>query len=844
MATTYANPPQDTTPLDTIDHTIIPIGGNNLNPTLFAQVGTDATLWNKAFPYRFQILEQDPIKGLMNTGRYFDLPIPPEALEINTPFAINTSVTLNGIIEQHNAFPLLNIFLRGSTGVLNKLNVRTGSNQLPAKGILAGTINAVNAFAKDIKSLNAQPGPNTAIYSPSLIGNTDFSGSGQSLSDAVTGAVNASLAGTGYSRFLALRNFLESYAILKKQQAYQGYRLAFTTYKDQYSYICTPKMFRMVRSAESPFEFKYEIQLESWQRIKADQIKPNFSGQHRASQANNSTWQNILKYVQLGLTLLNDLSGIISGVISDVQGILNVVREISLFLKNLVGVALQAADMPAVIVNNLKNAILASINNIATATAGSNGQFPSSQQVQADYQACLRWWTTQQMVNPIVINGPVNNMLRTNVDYIFENPSQHYGFFNSIALNSLNNMTSAIQAQINTEIQNVSAYSVVDFKNAVATLQNASNVYAQAVGASDPTYIETYQLGSVNQIRDTPTDDDYAVLNTINDMIIQTNNIIAALQSNTNITTPQAVTFVANLANQAGIPFDIPLSKYPIPFPYGGTLEMIAQNYLGDPDKWIEIATLNGLRSPYVDEIGFLLDLTTNGNNDTITVADVSNLILGQTVWIGSNTVPVQSRSILAINNLSPDSWSVTLDGPDDLGILKTSDNAYLHAFLPFTVNSQGFVAIPSQNPPVGASDPVSRNDQISVAQQIFDAAGTDLLIDSDNDLIITQNGDCRLSQGVQNIIQTLKILIELPRGSLLHHPTIGVNLVGGSLADLSATDIASTIKTAIDQDGFFSNWTYSVTVKVDSNWANVTINLNVSNVQQLLPITFKLNIN
>ena len=64
--------------------------------------------------------------------------------------------------------------------------------------------------------------------------------------------------------------------------------------------------------------------------------------------------------------------------------------------------------------------------------------------------------------------------------------------------------------------------------------------------------------------------------------------------------------FVSALAATSDIAFTIPNSKIQVPVPFGLTMEQIAMRYLGDPQLWLEIATLNDLREPYIDENGFV----------------------------------------------------------------------------------------------------------------------------------------------------------------------------------------------------------------------------------------------
>jgi hypothetical protein len=89
-----------------------------------------------------------------------------------------------------------------------------------------------------------------------------------------------------------------------------------------------------------------------------------------------------------------------------------------------------------------------------------------------------------------------------------------------------------------------------------------------------------------------------------------------------------ALAFWQGQAALSNINFTKPDSKIAVPFPYKITLEQLSATYLGSPERWIEIAALNGLQAPYVDEEGFSYKLTANGSANQITIGSADNLYI------------------------------------------------------------------------------------------------------------------------------------------------------------------------------------------------------------------------
>jgi len=264
----------------------------------------------------------------------------------------------------------------------------------------------------------------------------------------------------------------------------------------------------------------------------------------------------------------------------------------------------------------------------------------------------------------------------------------------------------------------------------------------------------------------------------------------------------------------------------------------MATTYLGDPNRWMEIATVNGLRAPYVDETGFILPLVSNGSTNEVVVSDVTNLTIGQSVWLSSKTKPTTKRQILEILKLSPVSWKLKLSGDSDLAIYTTADTAEIQSFLPHTVNSQMMLYIPSQNPVTGGDTPVKSLEGVSDLETLLDVGGVDALLDEDGDLVIGSDGSGKYAAGLLNIIQQIKLLLTTEKGSVTQHPTFGNTiLIGGSVSDATAKDIAVKVKNTIKSDSVFGTWKSSVQVNLTSTAAEINLVLEIPNTSQYVPV-------
>jgi hypothetical protein len=318
-------------------------------------------------------------------------------------------------------------------------------------------------------------------------------------------------------------------------------------------------------------------------------------------------------------------------------------------------------------------------------------------------------------------------------------------------------------------------------------------------------------------------------------------NRLVATNNNDPQSKIKSIELMAGLATRSGIAFQIPRSKFPVPFPYGSTLEMVAQQHLGDSNRWFELAALNGYQSPFVDEEGFSLPLLVNGAGNMVIVANASNLYVNQTVWIQADSEFRTKRHITKINSISATQNYITLDGDANLDKYKTLANATLHAFLPNTVNSQMMIYIPSDQVPRESDFRTGAIPGLNEFDSLIEVGGIDLLLTQKNELIIDKTGDTKWAVGLNNVIQNVRLAFSIRKGTLLQHPGFGFPLqVGSSIADFSASDVVRSLQQMFSNNPTFSGIS-AAQVNLIGGVTRVGVALALSNTGMVIPVSVDL---
>ena len=806
----------------------------------WAYAKTDEVRWSQSFPYQLALYKKD-LQGnwARQSNAIFTLPIPPTDISRSTPTAITTTVTLGGIIEEHNGSPLRSLTFNGTTGVLP---IRIAANPTPplplVAAIFAGTIQGVNGIAQSLTNVIRG---STANFSSNLVQDAAFADGG-TLSKS-----------SGYYQFLLLEKFFDYYLALKKTDAGRNIVMAVEIHKEQAIFLVTPENFGMHRSGASPLEYEYSLSFKVWRRIVDTTNTALVTPPNNVTREPNAL-AALLSRVTAARGTLVAVKRTLTAVSADVNAVLfEPVRQISMFCKDALGVALTAADLPANIVQNMKGAILeaSGIPSTVAATFSAFSNLPViiSNEISAAQSAFKEFSIISG--KSATLNGSQSGLdsaatLRTSPEpgnKILSDPAAYYDTFSQIVPSTLN-LTADVQNAIQRERIRIRELTRLDFQNIRNNLDVFAANFADAVGYGDNTYNTAFGRPETTTTR-TPTTDDLIVLDSLNDLILELNKLVASPDSRI---IPDPISYVAGLATPFGIQINIPNSKLAVPMPYGSTLEMVAARYLNNPDRWLEIAILNNLEEPYIDEVGFDIPLAVNGYDNIVVIsstdANAANLYVGQSVSLISSAVLRDFRTIAAIVEID-DTLAIQLserDTDQNLNVFQTADHAILHSYLPNTVNSQQVIFIPSDKPADQIAINGAPNEALANFQQQLQQGGADILLTSTNDLAITPDGDCKLAIGMANLIQRIRLVIQTPIGSLIREPQYGFPLtIGQSVVDFSAEDILQIVQNLFQDDDSFDGVT-GVEVVRDGPSVTIKMTVVVAGSHEHLPLAFSIS--
>jgi hypothetical protein len=816
----------------------------------FPYLAPRGELWDKLVPYR--LIVWDTAKNIvvggnkpskiqiqplgngtlaftpLSTAWEFLLPLTPQQLSIVDNYAINTSATLRGVLEEHSGVRFKNISIQGTFGVWadRPAIVQPPSTPNALQSIFAGTIASAQNVATQFQSISNVLNNGSLASKPVTIRPGSSQDPDQGLS-------------TGYYQTIMLTQFLEQYAEAKRNPANATWRLVFDIPKQNQSFVVTPVGFTWNENVNRPMEIDYNLQLKAWRRI--DLMGKSAIAALQVTPLSPGVLQTIVNTISAAQNTAAAAFNLIGSVRSDVDNILNIIRQTGIFVKQLAGVALAASDLPAQLAGDTKSTIstfLSTVNpsNLTGAAASDQTTLTALANI-TSLNATNEGLSTTAVAGGQLGPSSIASATLNPSNAVFANPLQYPLLLGQVPVNNLT-LNSAQQNALQNELDTVNDFTVANLKTMRGTILTLCTQLETSFGAGDAYYSTLFNTPPPIVTEQQMTLDDYDILQSFYELV-QSYDVLTATNQLDNNQILNNMEYVSALAATSDIAFSIPNSKIQVPVPYGLTIEGIAMRYLGDPMQWLEIATLNFLREPYIDESGFQYSLLSNANGRNIVVGSNDDLHINQTIYLNANGQTSTARTIINIVTISQTSFLITLDGLANLDNFTTANQAYLQAYLPGTVNSQNVIWIPSD-----LSATVDDQINIPASVQNVDLVGlskVDWLLTPTGDLAITNTGDFRLSAGIINLVQALTIKFGTRLGSCLLTPDFGLSVQPGRMvSDTTAGDIYNEIVNMITADPRFAGVTG---LQVNIAPPAVTINLGVqlSGIQGVFPVSFQL---
>lgn len=379
------------------------------------------------------------------------------------------------------------------------------------------------------------------------------------------------------------------------------------------------------------------------------------------------------------------------------------------------------------------------------------------------------------------------------------------------------------------------------------------DIIADQAGLSDDTYNGIKRRVSVSRA----ISPDFSVLSQLKEMQDAIKSVDYILANEFGGAASAVDPFAVARANLEGTGVTIGTygAGYMVPFNYGDTLERIAYRYLSDADRWMDIAIANGLKPPYVDEVGFAMNMVADGYKNTVAIEGVTGteenikrLYLNQAVFLSSDTLKFpEQRTIIGIRSIDANSLVLELSGDSDLEKFTLDDEAKVRAFKADTINSNFFIMIPTAGEADESNAKVTRIIQDLSADE--KRAKIDIALNDDGDIQFTSTGDIKLSYGIANALQALKLKLSVELGALKRHPNFGLlNVLGqpGSDAPSTIAAMSQHIDEQVRADPRFERVedlsVFYTTNKDEPAAVQVQLKVRMAGSGAILPIVFKVS--
>src|SRR5688500_532250 len=178
--------------------------------------------------------------------------------------------------------------------------------------------------------------------------------------------------------------------------------------------------------------------------------------------------------------------------------------------------------------------------------------------------------------------------------------TKYYAVWDSIQVSSIP-VSREEQTIIDNKINAISRYTKTNFVNIRDSLIIARDELTDTIGLTDEQYNTTKNRSAFRALRSARISD-IATIQTFQSGIRNIDFILANINF-LNTATVDPFALAKSNANNDDLEIENGRSGHLVRMNYGDSLQDLANRYLGEADRWLEIAIANGLKPPYVDEI-------------------------------------------------------------------------------------------------------------------------------------------------------------------------------------------------------------------------------------------------
>ena len=414
------------------------------------------------------------------------------------------------------------------------------------------------------------------------------------------------------------------------------------------------------------------------------------------------------------------------------------------------------------------------------------------------------------------------------------------------------------QAIIDKEVTRVSMFSKNDFVTIKKQIIKLRDQASDLSSGEDASYNSTFHRSSLPAYLTPSIDDQNNQLQYQN--MIKTIDFILANQYSVTRSLIDPFALAKANANNPEIDIQTYQSGNLVRLNYGEDLRGLANRYLGSPDKWIDIAIANGLKPPYIDEVGVRLPLRANGSKNLVNISKTDSsgnlnkdrFFINQVVVLQSDTQTFPDQRIVINIKEVPVSGEliIELNGEDDLDRYKIAENANIRVFAPNTVNSQFFVLIPSTTP-LDEAPALETPWFLRTSGEDEKRMKIDLALNDDMDLSLTSSNDLTLSYGLGNAIQAMKLKLLVELGELQRHPEFGFITVLGQTnrnPDQTKATMVESLNRQVEADPRFDriesiNIDYFGSGQQGPTGYAISMEVRLAGGSKTIPISFSVNV-